>query len=438
MVSRYTFFRSTTLEMRTWFAMVVMLFGIQSAVAQRNFGIEGTIKEPGKDPVDITLTDTRITKNPHAFKFRKSRSRTEQEIYPSPGVLIDLQERVRYLGSAVMVDAHDDYTLWFDADSSASLSMDTVFLRQLVEGYFSLYEYSQNNNTRFYYSVDSGDPQLLLYREYIGRSAPGKVHNTKTREHLRQISALIDCDATASTRLKDLLYERDDMVELFEQLNQCQGSPSTTYVEDIKEKLLSVSVGVGVQRVAMSADLEFRDFFGDRRASFDFSGRTTAAFAVDVEFNFPRTNRRLGMAFSPRLTSFSGIDSASTPKINSMTSEEEFVLEVPDLDEVLLPLLIRANVLRRPQYSVALSVGASVNIPLEKPYTIVDLSTDFGFFPDEAFKGDSRIAPVAELRITTFDRFSLSGAYFFPHNSLRSQYIDLSFGQVYLMAQVRI
>ncbi len=109
-----------------------------------------------------------------------------------------------------------------------------LFLNVILEGNASLYSYSINNSTRYFYSVKSKDIKVkqLIYKKYQKTSLKDHENNT----FRQQLYMDVKCQDDAGRNFQKLLYHKEDLTNVIKKFNTCTSGTST---EDITSTTFS-------------------------------------------------------------------------------------------------------------------------------------------------------------------------------------------------------
>jgi len=83
---------------------------------------------------------------------------------------------LKYVRAKVMMDLSGDDINELTNRSDLNLMTKTVFLRPLIEGVVSLYEYIQDNNVGYFYSSNNSSIEQLIYKKYLVDNSSIKVN----------------------------------------------------------------------------------------------------------------------------------------------------------------------------------------------------------------------------------------------------------------------
>lgn len=198
--------------------------------------------------------------------------------------------------------------------SSASLSQlsnrpepqwqkEVLFLKVLVEGKMSLYEYKEENLVKYFYTTaNDGKAQQLLYREYESEGSIRK--NNAFRQDLYNLMK----DAKSPGEFEKLRHEREDLVKLFRSYNG-DTAPATN-LSGATKGALHIKVTAGAAIASLKVDAVVPGY------NYDFGGKTVFDIGAEVEYILPFNNNKWAVFTAPYVESYSAAGTNQAHAIN--------------------------------------------------------------------------------------------------------------------------
>lgn len=121
----------------------------------------------------------------------------------------------------------------------------TLFLKVLVQGKASLYEYKDTAVKRFFYKTDNLPLTQLIYKRYY---LP-KTNYTDlgvNNDFQKQIWQEMNCENQTLDKVLKLEYERKDLVNYFIKYNNCEKSSYIDYNKNISKGSFNIKVKGGI------------------------------------------------------------------------------------------------------------------------------------------------------------------------------------------------
>lgn len=194
-----------------------------------------------------------------------------------------------------------------DIDRSSSISGDlseirepifqkeTLFLKVLIDGNASLYEYINNNLKRYFYSVNKSTIEQLIFKKYKVQK-DNIIENNGFR---KQLWDHLKCIGIEVEDVRKLKYRKDDLVDFFSRYNDCQNSEFINFIGKQKREIFNLSVRPRVTSTFLSIKNDFSNF------SYNDSDRSVKyAFGLEAEFILPYNRNKWSLLFEPTLRNF--------------------------------------------------------------------------------------------------------------------------------------
>lgn len=122
------------------------------------------------------------------------------------------------------VDISGDTPTLFSYTQDPEWSEQDIFLRVLVEGTYTLYEYQYDGSTKFFYATSTIPIQQLIFKRY--KTASGIEINDSFKLVLFQH---VNCTPNMSNYFNELSYTKESLIKHFLAENKCAGSNPISY-----------------------------------------------------------------------------------------------------------------------------------------------------------------------------------------------------------------
>lgn len=140
----------------------------------------------------------------------------------------------------------------------------TVFLKTLIEGKASLYEYKEGDFEFFFFSKDNGNLEQLVYKKF--HAGGGKYAYNSF--YIAQLQSTVNCSINALQKIT-AKYNANDLIAFFKAYNECENSPMVSYQAKRKVKIsIRATPGINISSYRLgSTQFETKATF---RAGVDF------------------------------------------------------------------------------------------------------------------------------------------------------------------------
>jgi hypothetical protein len=276
--------------MKNLLALLTLTIICNSVSAQQNFQSGSVVTLAGE-----TLTGEIDYKNwqrtPETIRFRKGASSTAVD-YGVNDITSFTVSNETYKRGVVEIIGREDVINKLRFEDEYPSKSDTVFLRTLVSGPKSLYNYTDNVE-HFYITNEEGKFELLVYKKFkkiVERDVKINYNDEMlTIVTLKTyISQLSNYFSNCSKVNDDLKYRAADLRKAFMSYYDCAGSKAEL-IQDKEEEKFEFVLLAGVANTSFNASTESDQMVG--RVGYSKSNDVTAGVAVDIVF--PRQRGRV-------------------------------------------------------------------------------------------------------------------------------------------------
>ncbi|UAB83188.1 hypothetical protein INR75_13425 [Zunongwangia sp. SCSIO 43204] len=235
---------------------------------------------------------TNKSNNPENFKFKPSKSSSEQILSIDDVSEVVIRNRAKYIRAIVPVNISSIQVNNLVADRRPNLVEKKIFLYSLVEGRVSLFQYL-NEGIRNYYIKEGSDRdfELLIYKKF-------RNSNNSVGENKRYQQQLLDrfsgncIDPTSITKLQ---YRQSPFVKIITAYNNCNKNPeeiSESSGETRKSFQLNIRPRVNYNSVSVSNnDYNAYDVELDEKVGF--------GLGLEAEFILPFFQNKWSLVLEP-------------------------------------------------------------------------------------------------------------------------------------------
>lgn len=193
-------------------------------------------------------------------------------------------------------DAEVDVSAFNKIDQNKEPSFETkkVFLRVLIEGKASLYQYRQNHTSLFFFHTENSAtvPQQLIYKKYY---AQDEMIGTNTF-YRQQLFSNFQCGEGSLEQFKDIDYTKKNLSSFFAEYNECIEANYANYANVRRMKTdfnLAVQGGMYLSQLG----LEYQDVLGRRDVMAD--NIPGVRVGLEAEIVLPFYRHKLAVVFEP-------------------------------------------------------------------------------------------------------------------------------------------
>lgn len=243
----------------------------------------------------IRNLDWRAT--PESFEYRTAENSEIRNATKENVQEFGVEGYPKYERHNVKIDRSSDNTGSLSRTRSAEFNEETLFLKVLLEGDASLYQYTGSDVERYFYSVNTSGPDQLVYKVY-------QVGNTRRKNNLfrQQILNDLQCEDIDESDVKHLNYSRSDLEKVFRKYNECTGSGSVAIGRESAEGAfnLSIKAGVDFSSLTMSRTATHFSTGGD----LDYGNRISLQAGIEAEYVLPFNKNKWALFVAPSYRSY--------------------------------------------------------------------------------------------------------------------------------------
>lgn len=287
-----------------FFVCFFLMFFSSILIAQNAFKSGSYIDKNGIKKEGFIM-DLDWENNPTTIEFRDTPDGVSRFIDAGYIQEFEISGYCKYVKYDGLIDVSLDGFRGLSSNGSPDWKPANVLLKVLVESDASLFLYSTNEYSRFFYNVKSKGikTQQLVYKEfYLGTSETQITANFHFRQ---QLSNDLVCDSMNNTILSRLSYKKESLVKCFLDFNKCKG---VTVSETNKSSLInnksrinySLLIGVSTANFEITNGIGSWDFYLHK-----FDNMYSFPFGAEIEFVLPIKNNKWALYFQPTYQSFS-------------------------------------------------------------------------------------------------------------------------------------
>ncbi|SHN05564.1 outer membrane beta-barrel protein [Polaribacter sp. KT 15] len=266
--------------------------------------------------------------NPTEIVFKTSENSEVQNLTIESIKEFSINNISKYVKSTVDIDKSSDNLENLSKNKRAILEKETLFLKVLVEGETTLYQYLNKNLKRYFYSKNNSKIELLIYKTYKVGSRLAENNRFK-----QQIWKDLKCSSFKLNKIEKLKYEQKELIDYFIEYNNCNNSsPAINYNEKVKRDLFNLNIRPRVNYSSLITKFSSNNSNND----VDFGGKLGFGFGLEVEFILPFNKNKWAIAIEPTYQSFENEVSNDS---NSVSGGK--IITNVDYSSVELPVSLR-------------------------------------------------------------------------------------------------
>jgi hypothetical protein len=148
----------------------------------------------------------------------------------------------KYMRFAVDVEISREGTDDLTHSPNPKYRRDTVFLKLLVEGQASLYQYTRKGLIRYFFRLNGGRPVPLISKQYLGNDGLTHVN----QDYIRQLSDSLNCSSPDLPNPVSVAYDVKSLTLFFIAYDNCVKSVYTNYYDKTGKTAVHLNIHAGI------------------------------------------------------------------------------------------------------------------------------------------------------------------------------------------------
>lgn len=248
--------------------------------------------------IDCQIRNVDWRDNPTEFEYRLSAS---DETQKAPIKLVKefgIDNRSKYVRKTIDIDRSSDDINKLSNNVNSIFKKEELFLRVLLQGKTTLFEYIDGNLRRYFYEDEELNTEQLIFKRYKSVEN-GIQRNNGFRE---QLWDNVKCSNVKISDLQSIEYKKSDLVNFFLEQAQCNDNEVVYKEQKQKRDLFNLTLRPRLN----SSSLLYKN--SDKDRVFDFGNKTTFAFGIEAEFILPFNKNEWSILIEPIFQHFKSRD----------------------------------------------------------------------------------------------------------------------------------
>jgi len=304
--------------------LVLILITISSipSYAQLNFE-KGYLIDETDNRVECLIKNDDWKNNPKEFKYKMNDEGNIQDASIENIKEFGVYDKFRFIKTKVDIDRSSDFVNNLSDQKEPIFKEEVLFLKVLIEGEASLYQYYEDTLKRYFFKIDDSEIKQLVYKRY----ELDDYIILKNTSYKQQLFKNFICEAIETSDLERLRYTKNELKKLFKTYNDCIDSDYVNYDANSKKVSVNLSIRPGLSNSAF----EIKDLSELRNT--DFGSNTSFRFGVEAEFILPTNNDRWGLIIEPTYRSY---EAEQTREVNNVSGG--IIVSKVDYTSIELPV----------------------------------------------------------------------------------------------------
>jgi hypothetical protein len=212
--------------------LLLILFTVQCCIqsyAQVNFE-KGYFIDNNNIRTECLIKNKDFYNSPNSFEYKLNQEKSIVMV----GDVKDIKEvgiinAIKFERHIVKMDMSSTNLNKLSEKSEPEWKERTLFLRVLIEGEATLYEFKEENNKRYFYKLSNKPVEQLIYKKYFVLN----FSYTKlaiNNDFQKQLWVNMRCENKSMEKIMKLQYNKKDLSDYFVKYNNCKNLEYTNYV----------------------------------------------------------------------------------------------------------------------------------------------------------------------------------------------------------------
>lgn len=292
--------------------LVIVFLTSISAISQIKFETGYFISNKG-EKINCFIRNVDWRNNPSSFKYRLE---VDSEIKTANLETIsafEINEQLRYERYSIPVDRSKPNLTNLSTIRAPEYLDEVLFLKVLLKGSASLYQYIDGDIIRYYYSLDSEKVIPLVHKKY--KNSNGRV--AENNAYKQQLNLVLPIAGNTVEQLNQILYEAKPLAAYFRAYNTADKSVFVDYNKKQEKKglfRLSIRPGVTLNSFAIAVNNSQESL----PPAVDFGANLSFRLGAEFEYIFPFNKNKWSLiieaiykTYTVEATTLDGLSTAS-------------------------------------------------------------------------------------------------------------------------------
>jgi hypothetical protein len=260
--------------------------------------------------------------NPTEFEYKLSENNEPKKLTIKLVKEFGIDNTSKYIKSIVKLDISKNNINNLNNQKNPIFKEEELFLKVLIEGKSNLYEYVNGNLKRYFYTKEDSIIEQLIFKRY----ETNELNIAKNNRFRQQLWVNLKCPNFKMSEIQNLNYNKNDLVKIFTEYNECHNSNIKNFERKEKRDLFNLSFRPRLNKSSLSLNNAGTDF--------TISGieNTGFGFGIEVEFILPVNKNKWAIAIEPTYQSFKSEKSANANNVSGgilITEVDYNSIEIP-------------------------------------------------------------------------------------------------------------
>lgn len=325
------------------------------SLAQTNYEKGYFIKNSGES-VNCLIKNIDWKDNPTEFNYKLNENDSQKKASVETVKEFGIDNISKFLCVNVLIDRSTSNIDNLTKYREPVFKEEKLFLKVFIEGKANLYYYEDKNLRRFFFKTENADIKQLVFKNY---RKSGNIIG-ENNHYKQQLLNNLKCNTVNLVDFNKIEYNKNDLIEVFEKYNFCNGEELINFEEKQKRDAFNFSVRAGLT----SSSLKFQ-YHVSPDNNVDFDNEISVRLGIETEFLLPFNNDKWAIILEPTYQRFSS--KQEVVRANPHPVLEDYNVEV-DYKTFELPFGVRhyfylndkSKIFVNASYAVLFTIDSSI------------------------------------------------------------------------------
>lgn len=245
--------------------------------------------------------------NPTEFEYKLTENSESKKTTIKTIKEFGIDNISKYIRSTVNIDRSSENINNLSNDKNPIFKEEELFLKVLVEGKATLYQYVDSNLKRYFYNKENSIIEQLIFKSYI--TTENKVG--KNNRFRQQLFVDLTCPNFKTSNIENVEYKKNSLVRFFTEYSKCHNNELINFEPKQKSDLFNLTIRPRIN----SSSLTIQNSILNSRNT-DFENKIGFGFGLEAEFILPFNKNKWAIAIE---TTYQSFKSEKTTNVNNVS-----------------------------------------------------------------------------------------------------------------------
>lgn len=239
--------------------------------------------------IDCFIKNIDWLNTPETFHYKLNENDVEKTVNPEDVSEFGVGTKLKFLKRKVKIDKSSLKLNLLTNNKDFDFVEETIFLKVLIDGKASLYEFTKPTYTKYFYSINDTEIKQLLFKEYNFENFA-----KKNEEYKKQLFIDLKCETINIPYINAISYNIKDLTSFFVKYNNCSNLGYENFITKKKKQDFNFSIRGRLSPTNIKINDATFNFY-----NIDFNNTVSIGFGIEVEYVFPFNKNKWSIIIEP-------------------------------------------------------------------------------------------------------------------------------------------